>query len=281
MCCGAPGMSSSNSSHASLPRPEREPTASVLKRHRQTIAELLSLQDVLFQSSLLPPDLIARLSVLACRLWREGDSLEAAAAADAEALVLKTAEHTAAAAAAAALEEAARVAAMKPAPPPPPPKEQPFRRGTPGSRGSSAMPVFASTVAAASAADSPRQRPTRGGVVSQPAAPPPPPVPVKRAMEDEAALKRLRTAIVVERWKRVQEGMARAAQQELHDSEAEALRGHIKLVTAMYQKLWDDTGGDTNKAPRSRPTSAARSRPTSAARSRPSSAAHSRPTSAA
>ena len=257
-------MSSSNSSQASLPPPEREPTASVLKRHRQTIAELLSLQDVLFQSSLLPPDLIARLSVLACRLWREGDSLEAAAAADTEALVLKTAEHTAAAAAAADLEEAARVAAMQPAPPPPPPKEQPFRRG---SRGSTAMPVFASTVAAASAADSPRQRPTRGGVVSQPTAPPPPPVPVKRAKEDEASLKRLRTAIVVERWKRVQEGMARAAQQELHDTEAEALRGHIKLVTAMYQKLWDDTGGDTNKAPRSRPTSAARSRPTRRARS--------------
>ena len=269
---------SSNSSQASLPPPEREPTASVLKTHRQTIAELLSLQDVLFQSSLLPPDLIARLSVLACRLWREDDSLEEAAAADAEALVLKTAEHAAAAAAAAALEEAARVAAMQPAPPPPPPKEQPFRRG---SRASTTMPLAASTTAAASTADSPRQRPTRGGVVSQPTAPPPPPVAVKVRAEDEAPLKRLRTAIVVERWKRVQEGMTRTAQQEVHDSEAEALRSHIKLVTAMYQKLWDDVGGDNSKGPRSRPASAARSRPTSAARSRPTSAARSRPTSAA
>ena len=246
-------MSISSNSEASLLPPEREPTASVLNTHRQTIAELLSLQDVLFQSCLLPPDLIARLSVLACRLWREGDSLEEAAAADAEALVLKTAEHAAAAAAAAALEEAARVAAMQPAPPPPPPKEQPFRRG---GRAIATMPLTASTTTAASTADSPRQRPTRGGVVSQPTAPPPP-VAVKVSAGDEAPLKRLRTAIVVERWKRVQEGMTRTAQQEIHDSEAEALRSHIKLVTAMYQKLWDDVGGDNSKGPRSRPASAA------------------------
>ena len=263
---------SSNSSTASLPPVKREPTVAVLETHRQTIAELLSLQDVLFQSSLLPPDLIARLSVLACRLWREGESLEEATAADAE-LVLITAEHATAAAAAAVLEEAARIAAMQPAPPPPAPKVEPFRRGS----ARPAMPPVASATAAASTAP---QRPTRGGVVSQSTAPVASSV-VKVRAEDEAPLKRLRTAIVVERWKRVQEGMTRTAQQEVHDTEAEALRSHIKLVTAMYQKLWDDVGGDNAKGPRSRPASAARSRPTSAARERPTSAARSRPTSAA
>merc|ERR1740139_262869 len=109
---------SSNSSTASLLPLKSKLAASVLSTHRQTIAELLSLQDVLFQSSLLPPDLIARLSVLACRLWQEGESLEEASTAAAEALLVSAVNRAPTAAPAAALEqEAASVASSQPPPP--------------------------------------------------------------------------------------------------------------------------------------------------------------------
>jgi hypothetical protein len=166
--------------------------------HRTTISELLALQDVLFQASLLPPDLLARLSVLSCRLWQENEALEVstyAAAVDAA--------DTAAALAAA--EEQLRISAVPAAASDSATAEQLGRRHTAPPRSTLAPPRD----------------------LYQPPAPPPRET-AKAATSEQPGRSeseaRMRSALMAERWKGVQERLRMTAEAGQKDAEAEVRR---------------------------------------------------------
>ena len=207
--------------------------ASGLAVHQTALLELVRFQEALFEHSLLPTDLLSRLAVLSSRLWRQGQELEASSAATAEAAVVAQ-EH--------ARKRAAQLVAAREA-----------QQSAPACPAFKAHEVdrWLATATTAKKVAAPPAAPT--AAVHVPAAVIHAPAAVVHE-EDEGEVARLRTALIAERWKNMQSRIRWSAQQTHMTEEATALRQHIKLVTIMYQKLWDARGvgssGATNNAAR-------------------------------
>lgn len=177
---------------------------SELAEHQAALLQLVQFQAAIFEHSLLPTNLLARLSVLTSRLWRQGQKLEASSAATTEATIITQAH---------ARQRATQREAQQSATP--------------------ARPAFK--------AHEVDQWLTAATTAKRAASPPAASAAVVHE-QDEGEVARLRTALIAERWKNMQSRIRWSTQQSHMSEEAMSLRQHIKLVTTMYQKLWDARG---------------------------------------